>query len=208
MAAAAFAAAVALSPGSVALAAVGFENPFHPSQCDTALRWSAGRLDAEPDSLLARRTHAEALLCRGLTGGGAEALDQALAALGALRSENPGDPFTLLYLAEAQSRRFPLSREAISHFAAAAALLPAADVGAAREPLARHIRGRLESIAGNQAIQLPILASQLERHQRGLLEAADRSSLLSRLAQTGPAGLARARQLRQQSPTGATAIQR
>lgn len=205
---AAFAVAAVLGGATAAAAAVGFENPFHPSQCDIALRWSVERLASEPGSLLARRTHAEALLCRGLSGNDAAALDRARVALSALHAEEPGDLFILLYLAEAESRRFPLADTAREHFARAAALLPSADVGAARAPLARHIDARLASIARNRATQLPILAAQIERYERGLLAEAERSSLLSRLEQSGPAGLDRARRLRRQRPTGATASPR
>jgi hypothetical protein len=175
-----------------AAATVGVEVAFDSSQCEMALQW-AERALAAGRTARARQTRAEALYCLSMRQRDPVVLARAISSLSELSRTDPPDVFVALYLAEAESRRFPLWGRARERYQRVQELVERVDVGDARPRILRRVLRRLRAIDRDRGRLLPLL----HRHARLLAERRiDREQLrqlILWLPQTGPEGYGMAR---------------
>ncbi len=120
------------------------------------------------------------------------ALDVAVDLLRQRVAEEPSSFFARIELADAIRNRFPLSVEARSALRHAGETLTTADVGMAREDLARYIDENQAAMEQQRAQTLPMVRSRLAELEAGTLSPTDMASLVILLAATGPDGLTQA----------------
>ncbi len=170
-------------------AAFSYRNPFHPEQCERAIRFAEQQLVQNPSSAKARMVLAEGLLCRGLDDD-PDSLDESIALLREIVREDPSDFFAQLDLSDALRRRFPLSAAAERTATRARILLDHADLGAAADDLRQYIEENVAAVVAGRADAQPLLQRSAATGVADTLSPSAMRQFLGVLALTGPDGLA------------------
>lgn len=181
-------------PASAVEPAYSFRNPFHPEQCERAIRFADRLLEREPANRRGRLIRAEGYLCKGLNDDPV-ALDQAIFLLSQSVAEQPDNFFARLELADAEYKRFPLSGRAEAALEQLGDLLHSDRLGAARHELESHVTEKRAAAERRVARTLPLLQRYGAHYQADTLPPPAMAELVSLLVLTGTDGVARAAQL-------------
>jgi hypothetical protein len=171
--------------------AFSFRNPFHPEQCDRAVRFAQKRLAENASNRRARFILAEGRLCQGLKDNPWE-LDKAIDMLRQIVADEPRNFFAQLELADALRKRYPASAEAHTVLLRARDLLNAVELGRARADLAEYVAENAAAIAGQRSRILSLVREYEADFTAGRLQPPHMAALLLALEQTGGSGVERA----------------
>jgi hypothetical protein len=178
---------------SYAAASLSYSNPFHPDQCDLAVKSAQRTLSGDRGDASARLILAEGLLCRGLTRDDPWALEDAIQGLEERLAIQPHDFFATLYHAEALKRRFPLADRTVRAFERAGEVLVDADVGDARPALEEHVGASLRWLGSYRERNIPILRDRARKLAAGTLGSDEAGEFFALVTSTGPDGVEWAR---------------
>ena len=174
--------------------AYSFRNPFHPEQCERALRFAEGELALRPGDQRAQHVLAEALLCCALRDD-VWSLDATFTLLKGIAAERPDDFFVQLQLFDALRKRFPLANETQEALLRVRRLLADSGLGSARPALAHYVAENGAALARHKAWAAPRLAALEAAAQAGQCAPQDVFDHASLLALAGLRGLKRAEQV-------------